>query len=54
VTVVTFPFRREDRHHDRVHPGTVVAQCVAQDALRDEAGLLIDAAGARVEREYLQ
>jgi len=48
------PLVGEDRHHGGVDPVTVVAQRVAQHAFRDEADLLIDASGTRVEGVDLQ
>jgi hypothetical protein len=48
------PFGGEDGHDGRVDAGAVVAEGLAEHALGAEAGLLVGAAGARVERVDLK
>jgi hypothetical protein len=49
-----WPFGGEDGHDGGVDAGAVVAEGLAEHALGAEAGLLVGAAGARVERVDLK
>ena len=54
VAAVGCPLVGEDRHHRGVYAFAVPAQRMAQHAFGDEADLLVDASGARIERIDLE